>query len=482
VKKTIVFILLLGFIACSITYCNNASAEQYSIPGWIKNPVKWWHDGKIGDSDFVQGMDYLLNQGVIKIPQSPPTLHFSPQIPTWVKTITGDWADGQMSNEDFVKAIQYLVTQACPNGQELQYLSSNSTWTCSTDKAAQNANYVISKSSSIYYAKNGITNTIDFSGTNATTVVQNAINNLGSSGGKIVFEAGEFPVSIMVTKSNLTFEGQGESTILIRDGDKNIFNISGKFLPDKSVSIHYIIIKNMELLGDPRTYQTDCIYAKNTALMTFDSIRIEGCHGNGIYFEVVYDSRILNSNFGYDGNQALGKAALYLYGGSNSGTNNIYVTNCGFETQQGDDVISRGVSLDLGNYMINFLSDKFESYENQNLVKHHINFTNTKGSIIEASYITDASDSNVYLGQTTDGIKLIGNFFTNDAYPPINPPTYDIDIQGRKTIVIGNNFERVTLAHINIGPSATSTQILGNSYDLTNGEKTISGNVENVVK
>jgi hypothetical protein len=490
-KKLTIFIMI-GFMACIITYsCNSVSAEEYSIPNWIKNPAKWWHDGKIYDSDFVLGMQYLLNQEIIKIPQTTTFPHFFPQTPSWIKTTAGEWAADQISDEEFLQGIQYLVLEGTINtssqpspefviGQE-QFLMPN-------DQSVQGASYVIFKSGSTYDAKDGTTNTIEFSGTNATIIVQSAINSLSSNGGSIIFESGTFPVSIMVTKSNLTFEGQGYSTILSRDGDKSIFNIIGKSLPNPlggpvvgPHSVSRIVIKNMEILGDSSKYQTDCISAKETSLMTFDTLQILGCYGNGIYFEEVWDSRILNSYISWSGNQAQDKAALYLYSGTTDNTNNIYVENCDFEAQQGDDVISRGLDLKFrNNHELNFLSDKFESHSN--LVKHHLNFDFTEQSIIEASLIISASDSNAYVGQNNIGITFIGNFFTNNPYPPITPATYNIDTQGSGTIVMGNFFGLVNLAHINIGPSATSTHILGNQYNLSNGLKAISGNVQSVVQ
>jgi len=40
---------------------------DYQIPSWIKNNAKWWAEGKIGDSDFVQGIQYLITKGIIKV-------------------------------------------------------------------------------------------------------------------------------------------------------------------------------------------------------------------------------------------------------------------------------------------------------------------------------------------------------------------------------------------------------------------------------
>ena len=37
------------------------------IPSWIKNNADWWAQGLISDDDFVTGIQYLVQQGIISI-------------------------------------------------------------------------------------------------------------------------------------------------------------------------------------------------------------------------------------------------------------------------------------------------------------------------------------------------------------------------------------------------------------------------------
>jgi hypothetical protein len=84
---------------------------EITIPIWVKNNAKWWSEGTIVDSDFVSGIQYLINQGIMKI---PPTTSGSGTatnvIPTWVKNNAKWWSDGTISDQDFVSGIQYLIT------------------------------------------------------------------------------------------------------------------------------------------------------------------------------------------------------------------------------------------------------------------------------------------------------------------------------------------------------------------------------------
>ena len=49
---------------------HNISAQpQYSIPSRVKNTAKSWSDGKISDSDYIQGLQWLIDHKILKIPK-----------------------------------------------------------------------------------------------------------------------------------------------------------------------------------------------------------------------------------------------------------------------------------------------------------------------------------------------------------------------------------------------------------------------------
>ena len=86
-------------------------SQSIVIPSWVKKNAGYWATGQLGDSDFVSGMQYLVQQGIMKMPLSASTSNSSSQqIPAWIKTNAGWWANGQISDSDFVKGIQYLVS------------------------------------------------------------------------------------------------------------------------------------------------------------------------------------------------------------------------------------------------------------------------------------------------------------------------------------------------------------------------------------
>ena len=47
----------------------NSISTSYQIPNWVKNNAGWWADGQIPDSAFVQGIQFLIKEGIIVIEQ-----------------------------------------------------------------------------------------------------------------------------------------------------------------------------------------------------------------------------------------------------------------------------------------------------------------------------------------------------------------------------------------------------------------------------
>jgi len=64
-KGQILVILLIGV---SVTSFLSISAQNSMIPEWIKNNAGWWSEGAISESDYISSLQYLISEGIIKIP------------------------------------------------------------------------------------------------------------------------------------------------------------------------------------------------------------------------------------------------------------------------------------------------------------------------------------------------------------------------------------------------------------------------------
>jgi type VI secretion system secreted protein Hcp len=80
------------------------------VPAWIKNNAKWWAQKQIGDSDFISGIQFMIQEKIILV-SGEPTESGQAEIPVpeWVRNNAGWWADNQISEDEFVKALEFLI-------------------------------------------------------------------------------------------------------------------------------------------------------------------------------------------------------------------------------------------------------------------------------------------------------------------------------------------------------------------------------------
>jgi len=102
----------LSGIASDSFDVGTGTASTSKIPSWIKNNAGWWKEGSIDDNSFVQGIQFLIKEGIMKIPPtSQGTGTGSNQIPSWIKNNAGWWADGSIDDNSFVQGIQFLIKE-----------------------------------------------------------------------------------------------------------------------------------------------------------------------------------------------------------------------------------------------------------------------------------------------------------------------------------------------------------------------------------
>ena len=89
---------------------NKQLAEtKIHIPDWIKKNAGWWVNGTISSTDFLNGIEFLIKQGIISIPHTEKQ-HNVDKIPNWVKQNAALWYEGKIDDKTFAAGIQYLIS------------------------------------------------------------------------------------------------------------------------------------------------------------------------------------------------------------------------------------------------------------------------------------------------------------------------------------------------------------------------------------
>jgi hypothetical protein len=86
-----------------------SSNNLAEIPQWIKNNAAWWSEGTITDSDFLNGIEFLTQNNILKIQEVENNSQPSEAIPFWIRDNAKWWSSGLISDEDFLLGIKYLI-------------------------------------------------------------------------------------------------------------------------------------------------------------------------------------------------------------------------------------------------------------------------------------------------------------------------------------------------------------------------------------
>ena len=87
----------------------NLDTNAESIPEWVKNTAGWWATDAISEKEFVNAVEFLVNDEVIQVAYKSSGTS-SESIPEWVKNTAGWWATDAISEKKFVNAVEYLIS------------------------------------------------------------------------------------------------------------------------------------------------------------------------------------------------------------------------------------------------------------------------------------------------------------------------------------------------------------------------------------
>ena len=113
-RTPIILILSFSLIGSGI-FVPNSSAQDAQIPGWIKDVASWWANDQISENEFVTGIEYLINNNIILLHNIPCNEKIESQygdtksVPDWIKNNASWWSDNLIDDTDFINGLQYLI-------------------------------------------------------------------------------------------------------------------------------------------------------------------------------------------------------------------------------------------------------------------------------------------------------------------------------------------------------------------------------------
>jgi len=85
--------------------------DPVSVPDWIRNNAELWASGAITDSTFVTGIEFMLENNIIMIPNIPSGGASGDEIPDWIRNNAHWWSQDLISEDEFVNSLKFLIRE-----------------------------------------------------------------------------------------------------------------------------------------------------------------------------------------------------------------------------------------------------------------------------------------------------------------------------------------------------------------------------------
>jgi hypothetical protein len=85
--------------------------DPVSVPDWIRNNAEWWATGKINDSAFVSGIEFMLENNIIMVSTISSGNISNDDIPDWIRNNAHWWSQNLISEDEFINSLEYLIQE-----------------------------------------------------------------------------------------------------------------------------------------------------------------------------------------------------------------------------------------------------------------------------------------------------------------------------------------------------------------------------------
>jgi len=101
-----------------------SSEENLQLPDWVKNNAKWWAEGKISEQEFINSIQYLIDQGIISVGISTllQQIPFARNIPQYDDR--AQWYVVQLSGGDLLETHTVYTVGKFEPGEDPIFLQS----------------------------------------------------------------------------------------------------------------------------------------------------------------------------------------------------------------------------------------------------------------------------------------------------------------------------------------------------------------------
>jgi uncharacterized protein len=104
----------------NLVFSTASAQQQYanSIPNWIKNTAKWWSGGQTNDTDFLNAIQYLIDQNILHTSKSSQTTNQNNTLSQKMDDLQTRYNSLEIKYNDLLKQVQNMPENQDANSKK----------------------------------------------------------------------------------------------------------------------------------------------------------------------------------------------------------------------------------------------------------------------------------------------------------------------------------------------------------------------------
>ena len=126
------FLMLFPMASFEMYQTANAQSET-KVPDWVKGLGEFWSKGDISDKEFTTAIEYLIQSKIItserlsvvdgaNSEEQETEQEEEPKIPSWIRNNAKWFAEGVIQESDFVLGLEYMVEESIIQSPRIQII------------------------------------------------------------------------------------------------------------------------------------------------------------------------------------------------------------------------------------------------------------------------------------------------------------------------------------------------------------------------
>ena len=81
------------------------------MPDWIHNNAELWAIGEINDSEFISGIEFMLENNIIMVSTTSTGNISNDDVPDWIRNTAHWWSQDLISEDEFINSLEYMIRE-----------------------------------------------------------------------------------------------------------------------------------------------------------------------------------------------------------------------------------------------------------------------------------------------------------------------------------------------------------------------------------